>query len=149
PSLFIQAPLNQPSDGISFTIVNAGKGISGELLVNNGKKRYRQKIELGADSEKNISVASRYLIPGSNTVRILSGKKLLLDTLVQNWSVPADNLARMETVNLSSQYNEDLNRILQSRYLSPRPSSTTLQIPAQGIGNWCYPLSNPDIDDSG
>jgi len=33
--------------------------------------------------------------------------------------------------------------------LSPRPQTTTLQLPIQGIGNWAYPLTIANIDDSG
>src|SRR5690606_33503109 len=37
----------------------------------------------------------------------------------------------------------------KNKYLSPRPTSPTLQLPWQGIGNWCYPLINVTLDDSG
>jgi len=33
--------------------------------------------------------------------------------------------------------------------LSPRPQTVTLQLPTNGIGNWCYPNVSANIDDSG
>ena len=32
--------------------------------------------------------------------------------------------------------------------MSPRPKTTTLQIPIQGIGEWCHPLKTVEINDS-
>lgn len=51
--------------------------------------------------------------------------------------------------NLSSYYNARLTDIFQQKYLSPRPEGPTLQLPWQGIGNWCYPLTTANIDDVG
>jgi hypothetical protein len=42
-----------------------------------------------------------------------------------------------------------VTNIFKQSYLSPRPQSPTLQLPVQGIGNWCYPLVQPVIDDAG
>jgi hypothetical protein len=57
--------------------------------------------------------------------------------------------ARWETVDLAAYYNDQVTRIFQNRYLSPRPTTATLELPTQGIGNWCYPLTQANIDDSG
>ena len=42
-----------------------------------------------------------------------------------------------------------MNNIFKNQYLSPRPKSSTLQLPTQGIGNWAYPLTTVSISDSG
>ena len=57
--------------------------------------------------------------------------------------------ARCETVDLRKAYNASVTDIFRNRYLSPRPQVTTLQIPAQGIGEWCHPKLTAEIDDSG
>lgn len=56
---------------------------------------------------------------------------------------------RMVTVDLSPVYNAKVTDIFRNEYLSPRPSVTTLQLPKQGIGEWCHPNTTADIDDSG
>jgi len=54
-----------------------------------------------------------------------------------------------DMLNLQAYFNAAVSAIFKQQYLSPRPSSPTLQLPWQGIGNWCYPLVQPEIDDSG
>jgi hypothetical protein len=56
---------------------------------------------------------------------------------------------RAEMVSLAGYFNDDVTKIFKQQYLSPRPKSPTLQLPTQGIGNWCYPLVNAHIDDAG
>ncbi len=46
-------------------------------------------------------------------------------------------------------FNASVTDIFRNRYLSPRPDCTTLQIPVQGIGEWCHPKQTAEIDDSG
>lgn len=45
-------------------------------------------------------------------------------------------------------YNAKVTDIFTNQYLSPRSPYTTLQIPIQGIGEWCHPLLTADINDS-
>lgn len=54
--------------------------------------------------------------------------------------------ARM--VDMSKAFNANVTDIFRNEYVSPRPTSTTLQIPVQGIGEWCHPTYCPEITDS-
>jgi len=54
---------------------------------------------------------------------------------------------KCEPVDLSAHYNASVTDIFGNEYLSPRPSVTTLQIPVQGIGEWCHPKLTAVIDD--
>ena len=45
-------------------------------------------------------------------------------------------------------FNASVSDIFNNEYLSPRPTSTTLQIPTQGIGEWCHPQLTAEINDS-
>ena len=54
-----------------------------------------------------------------------------------------------QTVNLSSVFNDSVSNIFRHKYLSPRPNVTSLEIPAQGIGDWCHPQATASIDDKG
>jgi len=60
-----------------------------------------------------------------------------------------DLAANWDLLNLQPQFNAAIGRIFEQQYLTPRPTSPTLQLPWQGIGNWCYPLVQPHVDDSG
>jgi hypothetical protein len=56
---------------------------------------------------------------------------------------------KSEPVDLSAYFNDKVSHIFQQKYLSPRSPHPTLQLPVQGIGNWCYPKVQPEINDSG
>ncbi len=52
-------------------------------------------------------------------------------------------------IDITYAYNANVADIFKNEYLSPRPMVTTLQIPKQGIGEWCHPTMTAEIDDSG
>ncbi|MDE6391312.1 MAG: DUF4450 domain-containing protein [Duncaniella sp.] len=60
--------------------------------------------------------------------------------------VRKENLA---AVRIDTLYNSSLPQLFRNKYLSPRPNVTTLQLPVQGIGEWCHPKATFEIDDSG
>jgi hypothetical protein len=72
-------------------------------------------------------------------IRILEEQVLLL---------PEKNY-EFKPVNLNPYFNAQVTQIFKNKYLTPRPQAPTLQLPWQGIGNWCYPLVNAVINDSG
>ena len=57
--------------------------------------------------------------------------------------------SNFEKIDLGNYFNDEVNNIFKNQYLSPRPKTTTLQVPTQGIGNWAYPLTIVSISDSG
>ncbi|MDR2776233.1 MAG: DUF4450 domain-containing protein [Tannerella sp.] len=57
--------------------------------------------------------------------------------------------AMCEPVHIGGYFNDSITNIFQNRYFSPRPPVTTLQIPTQGIGEWCHPQLTADINDGG
>ena len=52
------------------------------------------------------------------------------------------------TVKLDNYFNASVADIFRNNYLTPRPQTTTLQIPIQGIGEWCHPHKTAEINDS-
>ncbi len=57
--------------------------------------------------------------------------------------------ARCRMINMDNLLNSSVADIFKNEYLSPRSPYTTLQLPTQGIGEWCHPLTTAEIDDSG
>lgn len=57
------------------------------------------------------------------------------------------NACRM--IDFDRQLNASVTDIYRNEYLSPRSPYTTLQLPVQGIGEWCHPQLTATIDDSG
>lgn len=60
-----------------------------------------------------------------------------------------DTKKRLEKLSLDNYFNDKVTNIFKHQYLSPRPTSPTLQLPTQGIGNWAYPLVTANVDDRG
>lgn len=56
---------------------------------------------------------------------------------------------KCRTVDISRYWNAFVNDIFKNQYLSPRSPYTTLELPTQGIGEWCHPLLTATVDDSG
>ena len=54
-----------------------------------------------------------------------------------------------EKIDLQHSFNAKVTDIFKQQYLSPRVTSPALQLPTQGIGNWCYPLTQANINDAG
>ena len=52
-------------------------------------------------------------------------------------------------VDISRVFNSDADDIFRNEYLSPRPPFTTLELPTQGVGEWCVPLETYEIEDDG
>ena len=56
--------------------------------------------------------------------------------------------ARYKKVVIDRLLNANVADIFKNEYRTPRPPYTTLQIPLQGVGEWCHPQMRPDINDS-
>ena len=64
-------------------------------------------------------------------------------------SKPIIGKVSFEKIELTSFFNDAVTNIFNNKYLSPRPTSPTLQLPTQGIGNWAYHSVQVNISDSG
>lgn len=62
---------------------------------------------------------------------------------------PINEKVIFEKVELVSSFNDEVTNIFRNKYLSPRPTSPTLQLPVHGIGNWAYHSVQVIISDSG
>jgi len=68
---------------------------------------------------------------------------------ITNWDIPLEKSTQLQTISLLPFFNSKVTDIFNYEYLSPRPNVVTLQLPKQGIGNWCYPTISVKIDDAG
>src|SRR5699024_4173009 len=105
-----------------------------------------EELSLGAQESKSLQISNQGLTRGTNLLQVEVDGSRWTERYV-NWEI--QNNGKLKTVDLSSHYNAKLTDIFEEKYLSPRPLGPTLQLPWQGIGNWCYPLINANIDDSG
>ncbi len=111
------------------------------LRQNLGQGRYRD-IEGTAESHQVIEVP---------TVVPTADPEVVSETLPTSYTAslaePAKG-AKYRPQKVSNHFNASVADIFRQQYLSPRAPYTTLQIPLQGIGEWCHPHYSPDINDS-
>jgi hypothetical protein len=143
--LTIKAPVSLSSP---FTLHNnTSTAVKGTLSVNGGSAQsYSGKVTIPAGNAFSPVLPIPY-VAGTNSIRFVADDGYKLDTSIINWDVKL--AGKTEPVLLASLFNDKLTNIFKNQYLSPRPVSPTLQLPTQGIGDWCYPLIQAVIDDSG
>ena len=61
---------------------------------------------------------------------------------------PSPTFRRRRQVSLDAFFNANVTDIFSNQYLSPRPPVTTLQMPWQGVGEWCHPHETHEISDA-
>ncbi|WP_293889443.1 MULTISPECIES: DUF4450 domain-containing protein [unclassified Sphingobacterium] len=139
---------------LKATIVKKGAGYG--LIVENRSvhpqdlkiehNSFQAPLNLKSNEAKELQLPSSIFSKGTNNF-YLRGKTYLQKIDYTDWTIK-DKPSFLKQ-NLSNYYNARLTDIFQQQYLSPRPEGPTLQLPWQGIGNWCYPLTTANIDDSG
>ncbi|WP_294251368.1 DUF4450 domain-containing protein [uncultured Chryseobacterium sp.] len=113
-----------------------------KLTVNGLHKTF----SIRKNKNTSIEIPEHYLTKGTNSIGLeYNGIQQTIE--ITDWEI--ENKGRFDPISLSSEYNEKVTEIFSQKYLSPRPQVPTLQLPWQGIGNWCYPLISAQIDDSG
>jgi len=144
----VPAP-EQPAAGVRFRVQNqTDEPVQARVTVGTGRKSFAQTLSIPARATSaEIAVPAESTVPGSNPVTVEAGTSKTT-TSVLSWNGPAAP-ARYETVPLERYFNDLVTNIFTNKYLSPRPAGPTLQLPTQGIGNWCYPLTEATIDDAG
>ncbi len=135
---------------LRFTLKNNTlKTIEGNLIFNPYGKEIKQEISIPNHAATTVTIPLEDLVPGTNTLHLKTDDGVDFPLSFTNWDIPADKKQQFETVPLTSIFNAKVTDIFQQEYLSPRPQSPTLQLPKNGIGNWCYPTIEVQIDDSG
>lgn len=145
----IIAAKEQPENTLTFSVTQISDiPLTGTLEVNAGGNVYTRQLTIPAgDKGVVVEVPAAYVVTGTNRIHWNGSDGSTLDTALINWNVKTKG--KVTLVQLNQLFNDKLTHIFTNSYLSPRPPSPTLQLPVQGIGNWCYPLTHADIDDSG
>ena len=145
----IIAEQEQTGKALSIALKNGSEVLHGKLFVNKGSNSFTRELDLSANSSVNIEIPASALASGTNLIRFEFGDGHFVEKKIVNWSAKPDANSEWQKVDLSQVFNDVVTNIFKNKYLSPRPTSPTLQLPLQGIGNWCYPLTTANIDDSG
>jgi len=150
-SIEIVSTGRQDKNTIQFKLKNHKQiVVKGKVIVNPGINAFEKDVEIPPDScSEMIVIQAAHLKRGSNLIIFKGQNDSEIEGSVINWDINNQHNPEYETVDLGFHFNDKVTQIFKNRYMSPRSTYPTLQLPWQGIGNWCYPLIEPDIDDSG
>ncbi len=131
-------------------IRTGARGLKGHLVVDYDAASHSIPIVIRPeDMIQKIRFSDGQLQPGLNHLQFKGDSGEVAEATFTDWKIPKLAGVRYETIDLSHWYNDAVTQIFKNSYLAPRPTSPTLQLPTQGIGNWCYPLVTAPIDDVG
>ena len=128
---------------------NSESKIEGNVVFDASSKDNQQKISLGINQKETIVIPIEKLVPGTNKFSVKADSNIIKEVTFTNWDISFNNSKKQETVSLSAFFNSKVADVFNQEYLSPRPQTVTLQLPKNGIGNWCYPNVSVKLDDSG
>ncbi|WP_439479282.1 DUF4450 domain-containing protein [Chryseobacterium aquaticum] len=142
-NVYIRFPLETKWANKNLQIQSkSANSINGKLSINGLNKTF----SIQKNQSTTIEIPVNYLSKGTNAVELkYNGIKQNIE--ITDWEI--ENQGQFNNISLASKYNEKVTEIFSQKYLSPRLEVPTLQLPWQGIGNWCYPLITAQIDDSG
>ncbi|WP_026712720.1 DUF4450 domain-containing protein [Flavobacterium daejeonense] len=136
------------SEKVILTFKNhSNSSLKASFVVNQNTNNTNTIFE--ANSEKTIEIPVNQLHSGTNQIELNWDNGTKTKLTFTNWDIASLPKTKWETIKLDGIFNDKVTNIFENKYLSPRAQSPSLQIPTQGIGNWCYPFIKPEIDDSG
>ena len=120
-------------------ILRVGTG-NGRFFEIEGSTRERQTLTANLRNDDAPSDTEVAMAPNGHDEDMDIDLAGLADFIIGEKQVPVD---------MSKLWNANVDDIFRNKYLSPRPPYTTLQIPWQGIGQWCLPQRTAHIEDDG
>jgi hypothetical protein len=149
----IISPSKQARNSLQCIVQNnTDKSMQGVLFATASADTFRVPVMIGAYSSKEINIPGNKIIPGSNPIMFRwhdSSGGHLITTNITSWNIDQKFEQASQTVDMSVYLNDKVTNIFKNQYLSPRPSTATLQLPAQGMGEWTHPMLTATINDSG
>lgn len=139
------------SSKLEFKLTNNLKqDVEINVSVNHeAKKCFEQPVSLkSGETSHLISIPNEYVKVGTNTLQVEKSGEVIYQTNLINWNLRNEN-PKYETVQFEKYMNASVSQIFKNEYLTPRSPYTTLQVPKQGIGEWCHPSLTANIEDSG
>lgn len=123
------------------------KVIKGDLYING--KKVNENINIEAHGKNNYEFDIPIASSGTNRIKVKSGKDTYSFRAI-NWNISVPEKSVYKTVDMKKIFNDKVSNIFAyGKYMFPRWKYTTLQVPTQGMGQWCHPQSISVIDDRG
>ena len=123
------------------------KPLQGRIYLNGTDTK--RDINLVSGGTKQLSFDNKMATMGTNRISI-KNRDEQIELKAINWNIPNVGQTKYRTVPISEAFNDKVSSIFEyGKYVSPRWEYTTLQVPTQGMGQWCHPTDLSKIDDTG
>ncbi len=139
--------INDPeSSSLVFELANnTGKELKGKLFLNGAEVKH--EVSIAAHGKERFQFEAATL--GTNIVELKTDHAIYTMKAI-NWNLNSPENSEYRTVDMDDFFNDKVRDIFgYGKYVSPRWKYTTLQIPSQGMGEWCHPMDLSAIDDRG
>jgi hypothetical protein len=145
-----------------FEIINEAESNSLEFGIKNFTiNKFMGSFSINDDTVQNLvdlnpgetgyySFGDNDVMFGTNKINFKYTRYKNFELKAVNWNLlnPVDVV--YDKVNLKPYFNDKVGNIFAyGKYLTPRWPFTTLQVPAQGMGQWSHPEALSNIDDKG
>ncbi len=111
--------------------------------LHNTNQQLSLKAEAGSSE---LTIPALHL--GTNPLLLTTAQGDTVQYSLMNWDEKLSS-QKQEMIRMTTHFNDQVTQIFKNKYLSPRPQTTTLQLPTQGIGEWTHPQLIAGIDDTG
>ena len=109
---------------------------------NLGGGKYRDIV--GSDQKHQVITTD---IPALTIEKNIKPVQHLVDPAAYGLGEPSAE-GKFRQVKMDNMFNSEVDDIYKNKYLTPRSPYTTLQLPTQGIGEWCHPTLDAEVNDS-
>ncbi len=109
------------------------------------------EVKGNSDEEQTITI-DRNQLPKSKTYPGIPSHKANVNVKEYLTRMGLDEPSKDGTrteVKMDKYFNANVDDIFKNKYLSPRSPYTTLEIPTQGVSEWCVPTKTAYIEDDG
>ena len=128
----------------------------GDLCIIDVEQNFKQPLTIGIVM---LSAVGEVMVTGTDakrqTIKVNCPRRTTERAMYntkqvapQGTDMKIDQRRSYKPVDLSKYFNDSVSNIFKHKYLNLRPAYTTLQIPEQGIGEWCHPKLTAEISDS-
>lgn len=113
------------------------------IRQNIGRGQYREILGSADKHQVIVTPVPAMLLEPVNDENV----QLMVDPVAYGLSEPSPE-GKFRKVQIDKYFNSEVDDIYKNQYLTPRPPYTSLELPTQGIGEWCHPDMTADVNDS-
>jgi hypothetical protein len=146
------APLTvEKSDGKQAHIIitnHSPKKLSLDVFVNYIETPVVYGHMLEASTSDTLVLPLDALRFGRNKIKV-KAKGIETELVYIDLELETGKEPEFDKIAIQGVFNDKVTQVFKNEYLSPRSPFPTLQLPVNGIGNWCYNTIYAEIDDKG